>query len=340
MANWYLQSGKDSDIVISSRVRLSRNLNGFNFLNSCSKEKQEEILNKIKEIVPSLGYGLKYISFDDLDDITKLSLAEKRLISPEFAVNNNIKKAIVINDEENICIMLNEDDHIELQVFSSGQELENLMNLAVELDEKLGELVDYTYSKNFGYLTASPVNVGTALKASVIVHLPALTLTGNLSKVLRIVNNLGMGIKGIYGEGSQNYGDLYQISNNQTIGITEKEIIANVKNIAEKIIEQERTARKYLCKNEIELRDLVYRAFGTLTYASKINSEECRKLLSERKMGVDLGILNELNDSQIKQLELYTKSGNLQKYLGKTLDGFEREIKRAEVIKQIVKGIN
>lgn len=340
MANWYLQSGKDSDIVISSRVRLSRNLNGFNFLNSCSKEKQEEILNKIKEIIPSLGYGLKYISFDDLDDITKLSLAEKRLISPEFAVNNNIKKAIIINDEENICIMLNEDDHIELQVFSSGQELENLMNLAVELDEKLGELVDYAYSKNFGYLTASPVNVGTALKASVIVHLPALTLTGNLSKVLRIVNNLGMSIKGIYGEGSQNYGDLYQISNNQTIGITEKEIIANVKNIAEKIIEQERTARKYLCKNEIELRDLVYRALGTLTYASKISSEECRKLLSEVKMGVDLGILNELNDSQIKQLELYTKSGNLQKYLGKTLDGFEREIKRAEVIKQIVKGIN
>ena len=340
MANWYLQSGKDSDIVISSRVRLSRNLNGFNFLNSCSKEKQEEILNKIKETLPSLGYGLKYISFDYVDDITKLSLAEKRLISPEFAVNNNIKKAIVINDEENICIMLNEDDHIELQVFSSGQELENLMNLAVELDEKLGELVDYAYSKNFGYLTASPVNVGTALKASVIVHLPALTLTGNLSKVLRIVNNLGMGIKGIYGEGSQNYGDLYQISNNQTIGITEKEIIANVKNIAEKIIEQERTARKYLCKNEIELRDLVYRAFGTLTYASKISSEECRKLLSEVKMGVDLGILNELNDSQIKQLELYTKSGNLQKYLGKTLDGFEREIKRAEVIKQIVKGIN
>ena len=337
MANWYLQSGKDSDIVISSRVRLSRNLNGFNFLNSCSKEKQEEILNKIKEIVPSLGYGLKYISFDDLDDITKLSLAEKRLISPEFAVNNNIKKAIIINDEENICIMLNVDDHIELQVFSSGQELENLMNLAVELDEKLGELVDYAYSKDFGYLTASPVNVGTALKASVIVHLPALTLTGNLSKVLRIVNNLGMSIKGIYGEGSQNYGDLYQISNNQTIGITEKEIIANVKNITEKIIEQERTARKYLCKKEIELKDLVYRAYGTLTNSFKINSDECRKLLSEVKMGVDLGILNEINDSQVKKIDIYTKTGNLQKYLGKTLDGYEREIKRAEVIKQIVK---
>ena len=337
MANWYLQNGKESDVVVSSRVRLSRNLNDFNFLNRCSKEKQEEILEKIKEIVPSLGYGLKFLKLDDLDEITILSLVEKHLISPEFAVKNKNAKAIIINDEENICIMLNEDDHIKMQVFGSGQELENIMNLVVELDEKLGEMVEYAYNKNFGYLTASPVDIGTGMKASVIVHLPALTLTGNLSKVLRVVNNLGMSIKGVYGEGSQNYGDLYQISNNQTIGITEKEIIANVKNITEKIIEQERTARKYLCKNEIELRDMVYRAFGVLTYASKLGTEECRKLLSEVKMGVDLGILNEIDDGKVRKLELYTKPGNLQKYVGKALDGYERELKRAEIIKQIIK---
>ena len=337
MANWYLQNGKESDVVVSSRVRLSRNLNGFNFLNRCSKEKQEEILEKIKEIVPSLGYGLKFIKLDDLDEVTKLSLVEKNLISPEFTVKNKNVKAIIINDEENISIMLNEDDHIKIQVFSAGQELDNLMSLIVEIDEKLGEMVEYAYNKNFGYLTASPVDIGTGMKASVIVHLPALTLTGNLSKVLRIVNNLGLSIKGVYGEGSQNYGDLYQISNNQTIGITEKEIIANVKNITEKIIEQERTARKYLCKNELELRDIVYRAFGVLTFASKLGTEECRKLLSEVKMGVDLGILNEIDDGKVKKLELYTKPGNLQKYVGKTLDGYEREIKRAEVVKQIVK---
>ena len=337
MSNWYLQNGKDSDVVVSSRVRLSRNLNGFNFLNRCTKEEQEKILEKVKEIVPSLGYGLKYVNLDDLDDITKLSLAEKHLLSPEFVVNNKKKKAIIINDEENICIMINEDDHIKLQVFSSGQELENLLNLATELDEKIGDILEYSYNKNFGFLTASPINIGTGLKASVIVHLPALTLTGNLSKMLRIVNNLGMSVKGVYGEGSQNSGDLYQISNNQTIGITEKEIITNVKNIAEKIIEQERTARKYLCKNEIELQDVVHRAYGVLTNAVKINPDESRKLLSEVKMGVDLGILNELDDGQVRKLELYTKPGNLQKYVGKTLDGYEREIKRAEVIKQIIK---
>ena len=337
MANWYLQNGKESDVVVSSRVRLSRNLNNFNFLNRCSKEKQEEILEKIKEIVPSLGYGLKFVKLDDLDEITILSLVEKHLISPEFALKNKNVKAIIINDEENISIMINEDDHIKMQVFSAGQELDNLMSLIVEIDEKLGEMVEYAYNKNFGYLTASPVDIGTGMKASVIVHLPALTLTGNLSKVLRIVNNFGLSIKGVYGEGSQNYGDLYQISNNQTIGITEKEIIANVKNITEKIIEQERTARKYLCKNELELRDIVYRAFGVLTFASKLGTEECRKLLSEVKMGVDLGILNEIDDGKVRKLELYTKPGNLQKYVGKTIDGYEREIKRAEIVKQIVK---
>ena len=165
MANWYLQNGKESDVVVSSRVRLSRNLNGFNFLNRCSKEKQDEILDKVKEIVPSLGYGLKFIKLDDLDDITKLCLVEKNLISSEFAVKNKNEKAIIINEDENICVMLNEDDHIKIQVFGSGLELENIMNLIIELDEKIGDMIEYSYNKKFGYLTASPVNIGTGLKA-------------------------------------------------------------------------------------------------------------------------------------------------------------------------------
>lgn len=337
MANWYLQNGKDSDVVVSTRVRLVRNLKGFKFVNKSSKEEQEKILNTVKDIVPSLGFGLKYIDLDDLDDVTKLSLVEKHLISPEFAINNSVKKAVIMNSEENISIMLNEDDHIKLQVFSTGQELENLTNFIIELDEKLGNAIDYAYSKKIGYLSSSPINVGTGMEASVIVHLPALTLTGNLSKVLRIVNNFGMSIKGVNGEGTQNPGDLYQIANNQTIGITEKEIMASVRDITEKIIEQERTARKYLGKNELELEDRVYRAYGMLTYASRITSDECKKLLSDVKLGVDLGIIKEIDDSKIKQLELYTKSGNLQKRCGKALNGYDRDIKRAETIKQIVK---
>lgn len=336
MSNWYLQNGKDSDVVISSRVRLARNIERYPFTTKCSQEDLTKILNEIKDITPSLGYGLKFIDLKDIDDITKISLVEKHIISPDFAMGKNTHGAILINDEENICMMINDEDHIKLQVFSSGQDLENLMNLIIEIDEKLGDAITYSYSKQFGFLTVSPTNVGTGMKASVMVHLPALTLTGNISKVLHIVNNFGMNIRGMYGEGTQSQGDIYQISNNQCLGLTEKEIIKNIKTIIDKVIEQERLARKYLTKNPLELEDRVYRSYGILRYATKLSADECKKLLSDVKLGTDLGIIKELDDSKVNQLNLYTKPGNLQKYLGKQLDGYEREIKRAEVIKQIL----
>ena len=333
--NWYLQNGKDSDIVISSRVRLARNLKNYPFKEKAKPEDLENILNTMKEITPSIGYDLKYIELKDLDDITKLSLIEKHIISPDFAVNPY--GAIVINEEENICIMINEEDHLRIQVFASGQELENLTNLAIEIDEKIDGLVEYAFNKKYGYLTSCPTNVGTGMRASVMVHLPALTLTGNISKVLRVVNNFGMNIRGIYGEGTQSQGNIYQISNNQSLGLTEKEIVKNLKTITEKVIEQERLARKYLAKDQIELEDRVYRSYGILTNALKISSEESRKLLSDVKLGTDLGIIKELNDTKVNSLNLYTKPGNLQKYLGKELEAYERDIERAKVIKQIIK---
>ena len=313
-------------------------MQNYPFTVKCSKEDLNKILDEVKEIVPSLGYGLKFINLNDIDDITKIALVEEHIISPDFAMKENVNGAIVINEEENICIMINDEDHIKLQVFSSGQELENLMNLAVEIDEKLGNLVKYSYSKKFGFLTVSPINVGTAMKASVMVHLPALTLTGNINKVLQIVNNFGMNIRGVYGEGTQSQGNVYQISNKQTLGLTEKEIIKNLEIITEKVIEQERLARKYLAKDKMELEDRVLRAYGLLKYSAKLSAEECRKLLSDVKLGTDLGIIKELDDAKVSKLNLYTKPGNLQKYLGKALDGYERDIKRTEVIKQIIDG--
>ena len=336
MINWYLQNGKDSDVVISSRVRLVRNIVDFPFKRKCTNKELQEIENLMKEITPSLGYGLKYMDLKDIDDISKISLVEKHIISPEFAMSKDAIGGILVNKEENICIMINEEDHICLQVFSSGQDLENLTNLAVEIDEKLGQLVTYAYSEQFGFLTQSPMNVGTAMKASVMVHLPGLALTGNINKVLHIVNNFGMNIRGMYGEGTQAQGNIYQISNNQSLGLTEKEIITNLRTITEKVIEQERLARKYLTKNSAEIEDKVYRAYGILSYATKISSEECRKLLSDIKLGTDLGIIKELDDAKVSKLNLYSKSGNLQKYFGKTFDGYERDIKRAVVIKQIL----
>ena len=334
--NWYLENGKESDVIVSSRVRLARNIKEFPFKIRMSKVQKEKMLEKIKFITPQIGYGLKFMYLKDMDDITKMSLVEKNIISPELALAED-DEAILINDEENICIMLNEEDHIRLQVFTSGLDLQNTLNLAVEIDNKLDELLGFSCNEKYGYLTACPTNVGTGLRASVMVHLPALKITGNLSKILHIVNNFGMTIRGMYGEDSQSKGDIYQISNIQTLGMDEKEIILNLENITKKVVEQERLARKYLAKNGIELEDKVYRSYGILTNARKLNSDECSNLLSNVKLGTDLGIITELDDLTVKKMMLYTKPANLQKFLGKILDANQRDIKRTEIIKQIIK---
>ena len=331
--NWYLQSSKDSDVARSTRIRFARNIVGFPF-ELKTKEMKEALENKIKDNLYGIGYGLKFFKLKDMDDITKMSLVEKNIISPEFVSNKD--GSILINDEENICIMIGEEDHLRIQVFNYGLDLENTLNLAFELDEKINETLGYAINKKYGYLTACPSNLGTGLRASVMLHLPALEHTGNVRKILNSVGNFGISIRGIYGENSKSTGDMYQISNRQTLGITEKEIIDRVKVIAEKIIEQERKARKMLADNKIEFEDMIYRNYGILSNCKKISSNETRELLSNIKMGVDLGIVDELTDLQVQKLYLYTKPANLQKYLGKQYDTYERDIKRAEVIKQII----
>ena len=339
MLNWYLQSGKESDVVISSRVRLARNLAEFPFETKCSKEDLRKIEQKIEQATPQIGYHLKYLRLRDMDDITKMSLVEKRLISPEFVSDKSENRGILLNDDENICIMINEEDHLRIQVFASGLEIENLLNLAIEIDEKIGEMLPYAYSEKYGFLASCPTDAGTAMRASVMVHLPALTQTGNIRKLLEVVSNFGMNIRGIYGEGSKAIGNMYQISNKQSLGISEKEIIKNIKLVTDKIIEQERLARKYLGKNSIELEDYVYREYGKLINCRKISWEECKELLSAVKLGTDLGVIRELTDLKVNKIDLYSKPANLQKYLGKQYDSYDRDIKRAEVIKQIVQEV-
>ncbi|MBQ9298657.1 MAG: protein arginine kinase [Clostridia bacterium] len=335
MLNWYLQSGKDSDIVTSTRIRIARNIKGNKFPKNASKEEREKILNIIQEITPKIGYGLKFLKLKDMDDLTKLALIEKHLISPEFAVNHE-DGAILINNDENICIMINEEDHLRIQVFSAGLELESSLNLAIEIEKTIGSLVNFAYSDKYGYLTECPTNVGTGLRASVMVHLPALTATRNINKVLDVTNNFGMNIRGLYGEGSNTQGNIYQISNKQSLGISEKEIINSINLITNKIIEQERTARKYLAKKSIELEDRLYRAYGVLTNCRKISSEEAKKLISDVRLGTDLGIIKEMTDLKVNKLDLYTKPANLQIYLEQELDEKQRDIERAEVIKKII----
>ena len=333
--NWYLQSGKESDVVISTRIRFARNLAGFKF-KPTKPEEIQEIENKIKENLYAIGYNLKFFYLKDMDDITKMSLVEKNLISPEFALDKSQKGSILINDDENICIMINEDDHLRIQVFSSGFDLNNTLNLAIELDQKLEQILEYATNKKYGYLTTYPNNCGTGLKASVMVHLPALTQTGNITKIFNNIGGFGVNIYGAYGENSKKTEDIYQISNKITLGITEQEIVESIKVIAEKLIEQERKARKFLAKDGIELEDKIGRSYGILKNCKKVSLEEAMQLISNIKLGTDLGVLQEITDSQVQKLYLYTKPANMQKYLGQQYEALERDIKRAEVIQKIL----
>ncbi len=333
--NWYLQSNNNSDVAVSTRIRFARNLNSFNF-NLNKKEEIEQLEKVIKDNLYQIGYGLRFFKLKDMDDITKMSLVEKHLLSPNFVLKRNDTGSILINDEENICIMIGEEDHLRIQVFNCGLDLENTLNLAIELDEKLGDTLGYAISKKYGYLTSCPTDLGTGLKASVMIHIPALSKTKNTRRVLNTVNNFGINIKGIYGENSEDPGDMYQLSNQQTLGITENEIVNNLKIIVEKVIEQERQARKLLVKDELDLEDMIYRSYGILTNCRKISSDEVRDLLSNIKLGTDLGVLDELTDLKVKKLYLYTKPANMQKYLGQQYEAIERDIKRAEIIQKIL----
>lgn len=331
--NWYLQSNENSDVVRSTRIRLARNINGLEF--SLNSKEKEILKEKIKENLYSIGYDLKFLELKDMDVITKNSLVEKNIISQKFLMQESQTGSILINDLENICIMIGGENHLSIQVFESGLDLENTLNLAIEIEEKIGEIFDYSINKKYGYLTKSLNDIGTGLKVSGMLELPALAKTGNLKKILNTIRDFNINIDGEYGKTSKNLEYIYQISNKQTIGITEKEIVNNINAIAKSLIEQERQARKILLKEGLELEDTIYRSYGILTNCKKISYSEAKELLTNIKIGVDTGILDKINDLQVKRLFLYIKSANLQKYYGEEMDKIEQDIKRAELIKQI-----
>lgn len=336
MLNWYYQSGKESDVVMSTRIKISRNIAGIPFLAKLNNIQARSVLNKLEQATTPANYNLKMFNLKNIDDLTRKSLVEKHIITQKYINSDLENKAILINDDENICIMLNEKEHLEIQVLSSGLELESSLNLAMELEDKLDSELKFSYNEKYGYLTSSPTNVGTGLRASAILHLPGLVKTQNISKMLEAVNNLGMNIRSVYVGENRAKSNMYQISNKQTLGISEKDIIKNLKAIVDKIIEQERLARKILTKNEIELEDKLYRSYGIMVNARKISDDEMIKLISDVRLGVDMGIINEISDLKVNKLEILSKPANLQKYFGENLDIFDRDIKRAELVKKIL----
>ncbi|KPK40510.1 MAG: ATP--guanido phosphotransferase [Omnitrophica WOR_2 bacterium SM23_29] len=334
-AEWLKGTGPNSEIVMSSRIRLARNLAKYPFPHWASKKQLENVLSDFEKAHKSIEYfkGALYLMMSNLSAIDKQFLIERHLISREHILHPE-HKSVLISDREIISIMVNEEDHLRIQILQSGVNLQDTWQLANKIDEELDRYLDYAYSVELGYLTCCPTNVGTGLRASCMVHLPSLVMTKQINKVLHAITKLGLTARGLYGEGTEAHGNFFQISNQVTLGHTEEEIVDNLERIMRQLIEQENAARKSLLANQRELlEDRIWRAYGTLKSAHIITSNETIDLLSHVRLGVDLEIIKDVDRNMLNELFIQIQPAHLQKLQGKQLSADERDAKRAQLIR-------
>src|SRR3989339_990891 len=336
VGEWLKAAGPDNDIVISSRIRLARNLRGYPFTSIGSPEKLAEvealISAKLEEnkIIPDMTY----LKLKDLTQLERTLLVERHLISKDHAEKNG-SRALAVDKNESLSIMVNEEDHMRLQILKSGLQLTESWKEIDELDNRLEKELPYAFSPQFGYLTACPTNVGTGMRTSVMLHLPALGMTHHIEKVFNAVMKLGLVVRVLYGEGTQVSGDLYQISNQFTLGKSEIEIIEIIESVIPRIASYERMARKALVsESRSQLEDRVWRSYGMLKVARLISSEEIMHLLSQVRMGVNLGIINDIEMKTLNELFILTLPGHLQKLEGRELNSTQRNIIRASYVRK------
>ena len=333
---WMRGAGPESDIVISSRVRLARNLADFPFISRTTIQDRERIEALLHERVTAIAADndVLYLDLGKLEQVDRQLLVERHLISRELAEAQGAR-SVAIDGGEKFSLMINEEDHLRIQVMQSGLELESVWEQVNRIDDLIEEKVTYAFHERLGYLTACPTNVGTGLRVSVMVHLPALVITRQIDKVFRSLQKISLAVRGLYGEGSQAMGDFYQISNQVTLGLTESELIRKVSDIVPVIIDYERQARDFLVKESHEsLHDRVSRAYGILRTAQTISSEETMHLLSSVRMGINLGLINDLNIPSINELFIRTQPAHLQKLVGGDLETTDRNIERARYLRR------
>lgn len=336
---WITSSGPDSDIVISSRIRLARNLSDIPFPHLLTNNVANDIVEKVGEVFltnPAFSKNAELYTMSSLSQDQRAMLAELHLISPELASSD--KGAVIVNDDETISIMINEEDHLRMQAVFPGLQLDNAYDLADKIDDLLEEKLDFAFDETIGYLTACPTNVGTGIRASVMLHLPVLTMTEQLGKIFSTISQVGVVVRGIYGEGSQAKGNLYQISNQITLGKSEQDIIRNVSSVARQIIESERTIRQSLSKAaKIRLEDKIARSYGILTNAKLVTSKEAMALLSDVRLGIDMGILKGLDSENVNGLFISTGPAYINEMAGNQLSPLKRDLVRADFLRHKLK---
>ncbi|NHM33344.1 protein arginine kinase [Neobacillus terrae] len=338
ISSWMNEDGPDSDIVLSSRIRLARNIQDYKFPTIFSHDEAKMIIVKMEEIINKgeiTKFGqLELLKMDELQPLQKRVLMEKHLISPNLAEDSS-HGACILTENEEVSIMLNEEDHIRIQCLFPGLQLTEALEAAGEIDDWLEEHVQYAFHEDFGYLTSCPTNVGTGLRASVMMHLPGLVLTQQINSIIPAINQLGLVVRGIYGEGSEALGNIFQISNQMTLGKSEEDITEDIKSVVSQLIAQERSAREALVKtSNIQLEDRVFRSYGILSNSRIIETKEAARCLSDVRLGIDIGYFKNMSRSILNELMILTQPGFLQQYAGGPLRPHERDIRRAALIRE------
>lgn len=340
MNKWYIDIGPDSDVVVSSRIRLARNFKAYPFPHRSLPEQQQRVIDETCDALfsnnPKLKDNFSLITFKNISPIERQVLVEKHLVSKELA-DSSLETGALIGNDEQVSIMFNEEDHLRIQCLASGMQLEKCFDICNYMDNIISEKVEYAFNDTIGYLTSCPTNVGTAIRVSLQLHLPALTMTGYIGQVLESCGKLGLAVRGLYGENTEAYGNMYQLSNQITLGKSENDIVMSIKSIGYQIIEQERLLRTELLNRKgNKLEDRIMRSYGILRFARNLSSDEALQKLSDLRLGIDLKLIPELTEINVNELILDIQPGNLQQHSGKPLKPDERDILRASYVRQYI----
>ena len=330
---WFKEISKDSDVVISTRIRFARSVEGYKFPNMMQTSEKEELIKKIKENIDKKEYD--FFKTESIDKTTLGSLVEEHLISKEFTKLKNT--AIILNKDSSLVAMVNEEDHLRMQAFKSGFEIDECYRVLKNFNDNLEKKIEFIINDKYGYITSCPTNVGAAMRVSVMLHLPALARLGLLAKIIDEATRMGLSVRGLYGENTSGYGNIYQISNSQTLGISNENIIRRTKAIVKTIIFQERKARDVLKDNGVVLYDEIYRALGILQNSRIISEDEAFKLLSKVRLGVSMEIIENIALEKIQSLMIDIQSNTLKTILKKDYSREELDIKRAKYIREELK---
>jgi len=335
-SSWLSGKGEENMVVLATRVRMARNIQGCLYPSAADNETNEKI---VKYFSSAYGRSEKlkdgqFVKSEELDQLDRDFLVERHLMSPMFMRDDEIR-GLFINGDEQVSIMVNEEDHIRMQALVPGLNLKEALAKITEYDNELGKYIEYDYDPDFGFLTSCPTNVGTGMRASALIHLPGLVITKDIDRLITKITKMNIAVRGFYGEGTDVLGNLFQVSNQRTLGVSEDEILNSITNVCRMIIDEEAAARKLLLDEASEqIQDKIWRSFGILKHARVLSSDEVMNLLSALRLGAAMEILDGVDIPLINELLLLSQPAHLQKYYGEEMDQEQRDIVRAEMVRE------